>query len=1474
MTIKINRCEHSEVFEIKLKIRASIIIALVTLNIVLVSSNFGLIATDLKSDSNNIEDQSSRSRSRSNGIINWSQIEVLSEPVSGQNFNTGISTSAGIAVEGDKIYVVWMDGNNTNNAGTDYDIFYRHFDGNSWSEIQVISEPQVGQNLNTDVSESPSIAVENGKIYVAWDDYSDLNGAGTDEDIFFRCNLTGSNWEDIQVISEPVPSQGFNSRRSTYPDIDVENGNIYVVWNDYNDTNGAGLDTDIFYRCNLTGTSWEPVQVISEPIFGQDNTVIGSYSVKLAVENSKVYVTWVDENNYNGAGFDNDIFYRANLTGTSWEEIQVISEPVPGQNINTAITYGSDIAVENGKIYIVWLDYNNTNGAGTDSDIVYRCNITGSSWEPEHVISEPVPGQNFNTGNSGGAWILVEDGNIHVAWGDGNNTNNSGTDTDVFYRCNLKGIYWEPVQVISEPVPGQNINTGGSGGPSIVIDNNKLHIVWGDDNNTNGVGTDADIFYKWKYFVSPSLFLGYPKVSPVSGNTSTEFNFTVKYYQLNNTPPSTMKVMIDGIEHSMLEVNSSNTNYINGKGYFFNSNNLEIGMHTYEFNASDGLNFTDTNPIKNFIVRNTLPRILTENNLTAVADEYYEVIYEFEDLDMATVGQICNWEFSTNASWLDFESSTTKLYGTPTNDDVGQYWVNISVFDSIDIVDNNFTLKVIDINYAPIINTNNQELAIEDELYEVDYDASDIDSPLNFQIWSLETNASNWFDIDKSSGILKGIPENDDVGSYWVNVTVNDGAGGTDWANFTLTVIDTNDAPIIITENKTTTFEDKLYSINYIAFDIDDPAIFEWFLNTNASWLRINNVTGLLSGIPKNDDVGTYYVNITVEDVRNGNTSQNFTLTVLNVNDPPEWDSIPKDTFVNEGELFTFDVNAIDMDPSEILKYYMNTKPVTDITINPDTGMIEWIASIRNLSEPQYAFEVILFVTDGKVTITSLFNISVILNPRPTTELISPANEEFVSALGTELKWDGNDQLGESLTYDVYLSEDKNSIDGLIETMLILNRTTDESFFINDVTIGNTYYWTIIPSDGLNCGECTDGIFSFTINSPPKLSFIGRQKATVGKKFGLEVDASDSNPDDIKRFQFSLIDAPNGMIINPETGKITWTPTKDQIGNHTVTVRVDDGLDQTNILFEIQVTEQEDENIFTTPIMIITTFSILIIVIITAFIGGTEVGKYKFFSLFFIPLYNKLNPNRVLDNFVRGKIIGYIRAKPGDHYNTIKYSLELKNGTFAHHTKVLEKEGLIRIQRDGLYTRFYPQGARISEPKSPPLKEVQEELLDVICHDPGITQHEIIKLLKLSQRIISYNLIKLRRNGLIDVEANGREKKYYLRPVSLAEEQEENNYELEEPDDLEEQEVQDEEQEDNEEDNVEDYVEFEDDMEVDWEPDEEPEIEPKKQKTKIKPKRQTTKCLPRKSSIKQKKAQKLKQSNSQLNNKRISRKID
>jgi hypothetical protein len=93
-------------------------------------------------------------------------------------------------------------------------------------------------------------------------------------------------------------------------------------------------------------------------------------------------------------------------------------------------------------------------------------------------------------------------------------------------------------------------------------------------------------------------------------------------------------------------------------------------------------------------------------------------------------------------------------------------------------------------NLPPEITTENIETAFVNKSYEVDYNATD-DKSLNLLSWSIETNAS-WLKIDTITGVLRGTPTINDVGTYWINVSVFDNENGWDFTNFTLLVISLN----------------------------------------------------------------------------------------------------------------------------------------------------------------------------------------------------------------------------------------------------------------------------------------------------------------------------------------------------------------------------------------------------------------------------------------------------------------------------------------------------------------------------------------------------------------------------------------------------------------------------------------------------------------------------------------------------------
>jgi DNA-binding MarR family transcriptional regulator len=190
-------------------------------------------------------------------------------------------------------------------------------------------------------------------------------------------------------------------------------------------------------------------------------------------------------------------------------------------------------------------------------------------------------------------------------------------------------------------------------------------------------------------------------------------------------------------------------------------------------------------------------------------------------------------------------------------------------------------------------------------------------------------------------------------------------------------------------------------------------------------------------------------------------------------------------------------------------------------------------------------------------------------------------------------------------------------------------------------------------------------------------------------------------------------------------------------------------------------------------VIVITTPHVVVIVMIFVLAGAlgsawaVEAGRWHLLGLI-IPLYTKLKPEQVMSHEIRGSIYGVIVSEPGIHYSKIRTRLNLKNGTLAHHLRVLEKEGKIRSIRDGSLRRFFPRGVtpKYATVRRAP-RPTQLVILSTLEEYPGITQKELARITRMSQQRISYNLKKLVDMGYVD-EIEGRVKRYIVHGGPLA----------------------------------------------------------------------------------------------------------
>lgn len=260
-----------------------------------------------------------------------------------------------------KVWVAW----HTDRTGNE-DIFYKFYSGTSWS-----SETQLTTDLQNDMN--PSIAqAQDGKIWVAWETDRKL----LDEDIYYRV-FDGVSWStDTPLCTELYPDKNpsvtaaqdgkiwvvWSSIRTGDPEIfykifdgsswSVEyqlttdqnmddedpsvtqamDGTIWVVWS----KKSRAKNDDIYYK-TFDGVAW------SDDIRLTSDTGIDSNPAVTQSMNGRIWVTW----NSNRKAANMNVFYKI-FDGTLWTtEDQLTSAMEDDKTPSITQTV-------NGSIWIVW----------------------------------------------------------------------------------------------------------------------------------------------------------------------------------------------------------------------------------------------------------------------------------------------------------------------------------------------------------------------------------------------------------------------------------------------------------------------------------------------------------------------------------------------------------------------------------------------------------------------------------------------------------------------------------------------------------------------------------------------------------------------------------------------------------------------------------------------------------------------------------------------------------------------------------------------------------------------------------------------------------------------------------------------------------------------------------------------------------------------------------------------------------------
>jgi hypothetical protein len=128
-----------------------------------------------------------------------------------------------------------------------------------------------------------------------------------------------------------------------------------------------------------------------------------------------------------------------------------------------------------------------------------------------------------------------------------------------------------------------------------------------------------------------------------------------------------------------------------------------------------------------------------------------------------------------------------------------------------------------------------------------------------------------------------------------------------------------------------------------------------------------------------------------------------------------------------------------------------------------------------------------------------------ITTQKPITILKSPGNSDTIPTNAVNLQWSATDPNGDPISYDVYVSEKKSLIDSLDPSTRIAENISGNEYQLTSLKNGGKYYWTVIPFDGKEFGECQSGVRNFIVYLPnPTVSLVLPMNGSTVKSTSVE----------------------------------------------------------------------------------------------------------------------------------------------------------------------------------------------------------------------------------------------------------------------------------------------------------------------------------------------------------------------------------
>ncbi|MBE7213927.1 putative Ig domain-containing protein [Shewanella benthica] len=566
---------------------------------------------------------------------------------------------------------------------------------------------------------------------------------------------------------------------------------------------------------------------------------------------------------------------------------------------------------------------------------------------------------------------------------------------------------------------------------------------------------------------------------------------------------------------------------------------------------------------------NDAPTISGTPTTSVNEDASYSFTPMAADVD---TGDSLTFSIVNKPSWATFSSVNGSLSGSPANDDVGtSSGIVISVSDStVSTALSSFSITVVNTNDAPIISGSPATSVNEDASYSFTPMAADVDTDdsLSFSI----VNQPSWATFSSVNGMVSGTPSNEDVGiTSGIVISVSDGSISTPLSGFSITVVNTNDAPTISGSPATSVNEDASYSFTPMAADVDTGDSLTFSIVNKPSWATFSSVNGSLSGSPANDDVGiSSGIVISVSDSTVSTALSSFSITVVNTNDAPTISGSPA-TSVNEDASYSFTPMAADVDTDDSLSFSIVNQP-SWATFSSVDGTLSGTPSNEDVG---ITSGIVISVSDGTIsTPLSGFSITVVNTNDAPTISGSPATSvnEGASYSFTPVVIDADTE--SSLTFSIVNQPSWSTFSGVDGTLSGMPSNDD---------VGITSGIVISVSDGTETVSLAAFSIEVTnVNGIPEISGSPELSVLEDENYSFTPIVVDEDADET--LSFMITNKPSWASFDMATGMLSGTPLNADVGVYSgIIITVTDNAEGSDALgdFSIEVINVNDAPEFT-----------------------------------------------------------------------------------------------------------------------------------------------------------------------------------------------------------------------------------------------------------------------------------------------------